>query len=110
MKVMLASLLLLFQLQPLLGTVACLGLPARATRQECKMAEHGQQQTTGISTSDATAQHRQLATVCTPARPAIPGLSNQLETAVPLYEGEATLAATLPFGTSPAPPFRPPRA
>jgi hypothetical protein len=37
-------------------------------------------------------------------------LSNQLETAVPLYEGQAILAATLPFGTSPAPLFRPPRA
>jgi hypothetical protein len=74
------------------------------------MAEHGQPQTTSISTPGAAAQRCQLATVCTPAPPAIPGLSNQLETAVPLYEGEATLAATMPFGTPPAPPFRPPRA
>jgi hypothetical protein len=110
MKVLLAALLLLFQLQPVLGTVACLELPARATQQECKMAEHGQPQTTSISTLDTAAQHCQLATICTPAPPAIPALSNTFETAVPLYGSAASLAATLPLGISPAPPFHPPRA
>jgi len=110
MKVILGALLLLFQFQPVLGTVACLGLPARATQQQCKMPEHGQPQTTSIAASSVAAQSCQLATICTQAPLAIPGLSNKFETVVPLYDGAATLAATLPRGTSPAPPFRPPRA
>jgi hypothetical protein len=110
MKPLFAALLLLFQLQPVFGTVACLGLPARTATQECKMPEHGQPQTTSVSASGAAAQSCQLATICTPAPLAIPGLSNELETAVPLYGGAATLAATLPLGISPAPPFHPPRA
>ena len=110
MKAVFAALLLLFQLQPVLGTVACLGLPAQATKQECKMPEHGQPQTTSVATSGAAAQNCQLATICTPAPPAIPGLFITLETAVPLHEGAGTLAATLPRGISPAPPFHPPRA
>ena len=110
MKAVLASLLLLFQLQPVLGTVACLGLPAGATKQECKMPEHGQPQTMSVAVSGAPVQSCQLATICAPAHPAIPGLSNKFETAVPLYGNEATLAATPLFGTSPAPPFHPPRA
>jgi hypothetical protein len=110
MKAAFAALLLLFQLQPVLGTVACLGLPARATQQECKMPEHGQPQTTNIAASGAAAQSCPLATICTPAPLAIPELSNQLETAVPAHDGATTLAATLPCCTSPALPFRPPRA
>ena len=109
MKTVFAALLLLFQLQPVLGTVACLELPA-AAKQECKMAEHGQAQTMSVAVSGAAAQSCQLATICTPAPPAIPGLSNKFETAVPLFGSAATLAATLPLGISPAPPFHPPRA
>jgi len=110
MKAVFAALLLLFQLQPVLGTVACLGLSDRPAKQECKMPEHGQPQTTSISAAGATTQSCQLATICTPAPLSIPGMRNQLDTAVPLYDGAATLAATQPHGTSPAPPFHPPRA
>jgi hypothetical protein len=106
----LAALLLLFQLQPVLGAVACLGLPARATQQECQMPEHGLAQMTSMTLPDAAAAHScPLATICTPAPVAIPGLAERLETVVPLYDGAATLAATLPRSTSPAPPFHPPR-
>jgi hypothetical protein len=110
MKALFAAFLLLFQLQPLLGTVACLGLAAQATQQECKMPEHGQPQTTSLAVAGAAAQNCQLATICTPAPLAIPELFTSLETAVPLHEGAGTLAATLPRGISPAPPFHPPRA
>ena len=109
MKAAFAALLLLFQLQPVLGTVACLELPT-AAKQECKMAEHGQAQTMSVAVSGAAAQSCQLATICTPAPPAIPGMSNKFETAVPLFGSAATLAATLPLGIRPAPPFHPPRA
>ncbi len=110
MKALFAALLLLFQLQPVFGTVACFGLPARATQQECKMPEHGQPQTTSIAVSGAAAASCQLAPICTPAPLSIPGFSSRFETAVPLSSGAATLAATLHHGTSPAPPFHPPRA
>lgn len=110
MKVVFAALLLLFQLQPVLGTVACLGLPARATLQECKMPEHGQPQTPSIAISGAASQSCHLAAICTPVPLAIPGLSDRFETAVPLHDGAAALPATLVRGTPPAPPFHPPRA
>jgi hypothetical protein len=110
MKVVLAVLLLLFQLQPVLGTVACLGLSERAAQEECRMPEHGQAPTTTLAASGAAAQSCEMAIICTPAPPAIPGLSTRLETAVPLLGDAGLLAATLPLGIFPAPPFHPPRA
>ena len=110
MKALLAVLLLLFQLQPVLGTVACLGLSERATQQECKMPEHGQAPTASIAAGGMAAQSCELATICTPVPLAIPGFSASLETAVPLLEAAGPLAATLPLGIPPAPPFHPPRA
>jgi hypothetical protein len=110
MKVVLAALLLLFQLQPVLGTVACLGLSERVAQEECRMPEHGQAPTTTLAASGAAAQSCEMATICTPAPLAIPGFSTRLETAVPLLGDAGLLAATLPLGISPAPPFHPPRA
>jgi hypothetical protein len=109
MKAALAALLLLFQLQPVLGTVACLGLSDRSAQQECEMPEHGKV-STHITVSGAIPQNCQLAVICAPAPPAIPAVSRRFDVAVPLYEGATTLAATLPLGISPAPPFHPPRA
>ena len=110
MKAVLTVLLLLFQLQPVLGTVACLGLPERASQQECKMPEHGRAPAASIAAAGMAAQSCELATICTPAPLAIPGFSANLETVVPLLEAPGPLAATLPFGIPPAPPFHPPRA
>jgi hypothetical protein len=110
MKAAFAALLLLFQLQPVLGTVACLGLSDRPAKQECEMPEHSKAATTHITISDVTHQTCQLAAICTLAPPAVPALSKRFDVAVPLYEGAPTLAATLPLGISPAPPFHPPRA
>jgi hypothetical protein len=110
MKVVLAAFLLLFQLQPVLGTVACLGLSKPAAQPECRMPERGQAPATAFTASDVTTQSCQLATICTPAPLAVPGFFASLETAVPLLEAAGPLAATLPLGISPAPPFHPPRA
>jgi hypothetical protein len=74
------------------------------------MPEHGQMPTTSLTLSGAAAQSCQLATICTPAPLAIPAWPSRFETAVPLYDSAATLAATLLRSTSPAPPFHPPRA
>ena len=110
MKAVFAALLLVFQLQPLWGSVACLGLSERVAQQECRMPEHGQAPTTTLAASGAAAQSCDLAAICTPAPLAIPGFSTHLETAVPLLGDAGLLAATLPLGISPAPPFHPPRA
>ena len=110
MKVALAALLLLFQLQPVLGTVACLGLSKPMAQQECRMPEHGQSSAPTITASDVATPSCELATICTPAPLAVPGFFASLETAVPLLEAAGPLAATLPLGISPAPPFHPPRA
>ena len=110
MMAVFAAFLLLFQFQPLVGTVACLRLSDRPAKQECKMPEHGKALTTSVTISGVPAQHCQVAVICTPARPAIPTLSKRFDIAVPLYEGAAILEATLPLGIPPAPPFRPPRA
>jgi hypothetical protein len=109
MKAVLTALLLMFQLQPVLGTVACLGLSKKAAQQECRMPEHRQTPTMTLAVSRGAAQSCELATICKPAPLAVPGLSAGLETAVPLLESAGPLAATLPLGISPAPPFRPPR-
>jgi hypothetical protein len=110
MKAVLAAFLLLFQLQPLWGTVACLGLAEPVAQQECRMPEHGQAPTTTLAASGAAAQSCEMATICTPAPLAIPGFFTRLETSVPLLGDAGLLAATLPLGISPAPPFHPPRA
>jgi len=110
MKAVLAVLLLLVQLQPVLGTVACFGLSERAALQECRMPEHGQAPTSHVAASGSAAGSCELATLCMPAPLAIPGFSNRLETAVPLSEAQASLAATSHRDISPAPPFHPPRA
>ena len=110
MKAALAAILLLFQLQPVLGTVACLGLSERAAQQECRMPEHGQVPATELAASGAATQSCELATICMPAPLAIPVFSGSLENVVPLHEGPATLAASLPLGIPQAPPFPPPRA
>jgi hypothetical protein len=110
MKVVLAAVLLLLQLQPVLGTVACLELSKPATQQDCRMPEHGQSSTPAFTAFDVATSSCELATICTPAPLAVPGFSASLETAVPLFEAAGPLAATLPLGISPAPPFHPPRA
>jgi hypothetical protein len=110
MKSVLASLLLLVQLQPVLGTVACFGLSERAALQDCRMAEHGQAPASSFTAAGAATQSCELATLCMPAPLAIPGFSIGLETAVALHETAVSLTAPLPRDISPARPFHPPRA
>jgi hypothetical protein len=109
MKAVFAVLLLLSQLQPVLGTVVCLGLSDRPTKQECKMPDHGQMPGTSVTMAGAAAQGCQSAAICAPAPLAIPAWFTQLETVTPLLDKGASLAPTL-LGISPAPPFHPPRA
>jgi hypothetical protein len=110
MKAMLAALVLLFQLQPLVGTVACVARSDEAAQHECKMPAHGHALTTQVTSSGAAAQSCALASICTPARPAVPGLASRWETTVPLLAFTGRLDHTVLVGIPASPPFHPPRA
>ncbi len=74
------------------------------------MPEHGKAPTTDVAAQGTSSQTCELASVCAPVPLAIPALSISLDTAVALLDAVGPLAATLPLGISPAPPFHPPRA
>lgn len=109
MKLVVAFLLLLFQLQPVLGSVACLGLSEGGSGRECAMPEHGRSTTPAVSAAAPATQSCQLAVICAPSPPAVPGASSRFDTSVPLHGNVATLGTSLPLGISPVPPFHPPR-
>ncbi len=110
MKVVIAALLLMFQLQPLLGTAACLGLTEREAQQQCRMPEHGTAPGATLASSGSAAQGCGLASICLPAPLAIPSFATQLEAAVSLFDGTGLQAVSLLPGVSASPPFHPPRA
>jgi len=110
MKAALAALLLLFQLQPVLGSVVCFGRTGAAAQQDCRMPEHGRTAATLIGSPAEGTQACALASICAPPAPAVPGLASHLETATSLLTSAGTLADTLIVGISASPPFHPPRA
>jgi hypothetical protein len=110
MKSILAALVLLLQLQPLFGTVACLALSDRASQAECQMPEHGAKPPSTVAQTESPAPNCALASVCAPSPLTIVSLSENLESIVALYSKPPVMAATTLFGISSAPPFHPPRA
>jgi hypothetical protein len=106
----LASLLLLFQLQPLFGIAACLGFSDAAAQQECEMPEHGPMPLSTLAPNESPAPNCVLASVCTPSPLAIVSLAESLESVIPIPPGSPTMVAVTLFGISSAPPFHPPRA
>ncbi len=110
MKALFAALLLLFQLQPIVGTAACLGLSGRGSQQDCEMPEHGAVPYRTLAQTDSPAQSCELATLCAPTPLAIPSLGGGLESVLSLHAEAGTTASTIPPGTSSTPPFHPPRA
>ncbi len=110
MKPLLAAALLLFQLQPLVGTVACLGLSDRAGQPECEMPDHGAMPHTTVAQTESPGPNCTLASVCAPSPLAIVSLPENLESVVALHSEPPRMAATTLLGISSAPPFHPPRA
>jgi hypothetical protein len=112
MKTLFAALLLLFQFQPVIGTVACMGASRPTAARECRMPEHGQapMSTRAIGSPGTASQHCELSAACTPATFGIPEPASAPITAVPPLQDAKPLAATHLFGLSQAPPFHPPRA
>jgi hypothetical protein len=116
MKSILAALVLLLQLQPILGTAVCLGLSDRAEA-ECQIPEHGAMPEHGAAMPQSTvaqpelpAPNCALASACAPSPLTIVSLPENLESIVALYSKPLVMAATTLFGVSSAPPFHPPRA
>jgi hypothetical protein len=110
MKAIFAALLLLTQLQPVLGAVACLGL-SQPKAAECEMTEDGKAPSqNGPESATHPLQACPFAAVCTPLSPAIPGLSNQVETSVQIHTGVASTGSNTPVEVFSSPPFHPPRA
>ena len=110
MKSSFAALLLLLQLQPLFGTVACLGLSDRTSQPGCEMPERGPQPHSTVAQADSPTTNCALAGVCAPSPLAIVGLAESLESVVAFYSRSSVMLAPALFGISSAPPFHPPRA
>jgi hypothetical protein len=109
MKAVLAALLLLSQLQPLLGTAICMGFSS-AAQHECQMPEHGAVPYGTVSEPGSPPQSCEQASVCAPSPLAVPSLGTSLESVVPVRIGAVIIALAILFGTSSTPPFHPPRA
>jgi hypothetical protein len=111
MRAVVAALMLLFQLQPVVGSAACLGLFGRQTRQGCEMPDHGRAPVSGITLQSATTpQNCQLAAICGPASLAIPVVPLGLESPAFPFHRVGTPAVALPHDISLSPPARPPSA
>lgn len=110
MRSFFAAIVLVFQLQPVLGAVACLGL-SQPKAAECEMPEDGNAPSQNVPES-ATQPHQAcpFAAVCSFVSPAIPGLSNQVETSVQSHTGVAPSGFNTPVEVFTSPPFHPPRA
>src|SRR6266536_5374432 len=105
MKALFATLLLVLQLQPVLGTLACMGLVRLPAQQECKMAEHGTAPTNLSEQAPVSPHNCATAAVCAPAPLAVPGFPGQLESAVLLQTTPRIAGAPVPVDLASVPPF-----
>ena len=110
MKTPLVALLLLLQLQPLLGTVVCLSFSDVAARSECEMPDNVAVPYSGVAHTQSPALNCALASVCAPSPLAVVGLAESIESVVAFCSPSPIMAAPALFGISSAPPFHPPRA
>jgi hypothetical protein len=105
-----AVLLLLFQLQPVLGAVACLGLVQRPTEAHCEMPEHGAAPPQSFSESiPVSPESCAVASFCAPAPLAIPGFADLSETTLTLHTISSIAGPSGPLLGYSAPPFHPPK-
>ncbi len=110
MRSLFAALLLVIQLQPVLGTAACLGLVWKPAQVDCKMPEHGSVPSHSLSAAvPMSSPSCAMAAGCAPAPLAVPGFANQPEKATVLHTAPAIAGLSLPLDVSSAPPFHPPR-
>jgi hypothetical protein len=110
MKSIFAALLLLLQLQPLLGTAACLGFLDPTSSEECVMPEHGAPPASSVGETEWPAPNCALASVCAPRPLTVVSLPENPEPlSAPHSESLLETPSTL-YGIPSIPPFHPPRA
>lgn len=109
MKTLVATLLLLFQLQPLAGSAVCL-LSSDGPKQECEMPEQRTAAHGSMFESGSPAQGCALASACAASALAVPSLSEGQESIIPLHLAAARPATVPLVSVASAPPFHPPRA
>lgn len=110
MKSVLAALVLLLQLQPLLGTAVCLSFSDGAAQSECEMPDNVAVPHSAVAHTESPAPNCALASVCVTSPLTIVSLPESFESVVAFYSQSPITAAPTLFGISSAPPFHPPRA
>jgi len=111
MRAIAAAILLLLQLQPLLGAGACASLGRASAQRECTMPEHGSKPVYSVGEpSPHTTQSCALASVCAPAPLAIPVIGNQMVRGAAPISTALIAPTTRLVEVATAPPFHPPRA
>jgi hypothetical protein len=110
MKLLVAGVLLVFQMQALVGAVACLLSFEQADKQECEMPEQRAAPAASVLESASAGQGCALGFVCARSALAVPSFSEGQESVVPLHSAAAPLSAVILTGVASSPPFHPPRA
>ena len=110
MKPLVGTLLLLFQLHPLAGSVACLFSPEGASQEECEMPEQRAAPAASVIESASAGEGCALALACARSALAVPSFSRGRESIVPLHSAVAPSSAVILTGVASSPPFHPPRA
>lgn len=106
----LATLALLLQLQPLMGSALCFH-DAEAAKAACTMA-HEERPATSTLAAPSTEVPSGCPSMgyCAPAAPAVPKFTEQFQITSFVHGAPALIAPSMAPGESRAPPFHPPRA
>lgn len=110
MKTALATLLLLFQLQPLIGSAACVLFSDQPTEQTCEMPEQRPGTPASVLQSGSASQGCALGFVCARSTIAAPSFTSGEESTIPLHLAAAPSPAGTLTDIASAPPFHPPKA
>ena len=110
MRSLFAALLLVLQLQPVLGAAACLGLVRQSAQKECKMPEHGRAPTHSLTQAvPLSSQPCPTAAACAPASLAVPAFAGQLVRVASPHAAPVIAGSNSPTDIFSAPPFHPPK-
>jgi hypothetical protein len=110
MKSLFAALLLLSQLQPLVGSAVCLSYSVNTAKQECEMPDHMAMPSHGVAEHQSPLPNCALSAVCAPSQLAIAGLPESSQSVMHLRAEPSMISTTTLFSIASAPPFHPPRA
>jgi hypothetical protein len=110
MKTALATLLLLFQLQPLVGSAACALFSDRPSEPTCEMPEQRPPAHASVLQGGSASPDCALGFVCARSTIAAPSFTGDEESTTPLHLAAAPSPAGTLTGIASAPPFHPPKA